>query len=50
MGNNVHILSIKGKGAGFYSRLQRGLSYIYTSDKVTHVDVLNNIEIVMSSS
>lgn len=34
----------------FYSRLQTNFSHIYTSDKVTHVDVLNNIETVVSSS
>ena len=36
--------------AGFFSRLQASFSHIYSSDKVTHVDVLNNIETVMSSS
>lgn len=36
--------------ASFYSQLQTHFSDIYTSDTVTHVDVLNNIEIVVTSS
>jgi len=40
----------EGERADFYSRLQTNFSRIYTSDKVTHVDVLKNIETVMSSS
>jgi len=40
----------EGKRADFYSRLQTNFSRIYTSDKVTHVDVLKNIETLMSSS
>ena len=40
----------EGERADFYSRLQTNFSRIYTSDKVTHVDVLKNIETLMSSS
>lgn len=36
--------------ASFYTQLQTHFSDIYTSDTVTHVDVLNNIEIVVTSS
>jgi len=36
--------------ANFYSRLQEHFSDIYTSDTVTNVDVLNKIEIVVTSS
>lgn len=32
----------------FYGKLQNNFSKIYTSDKVSHVDVLNNIEKVMN--
>jgi hypothetical protein len=32
----------------FYGKLQSNFSKIYTSDKVTHTDVLNNIEKVMN--
>lgn len=34
----------EGSRAEFYSRLQANFSSIYTSEKVTHVDVLKNIE------
>lgn len=34
----------------FYSMLQTNFSHIYTSGTVGHIDVLNNIETVMSSS
>lgn len=34
----------EGSRADFYSRLQANFSSIYTSEKVTHVDVLKNIE------
>ncbi len=34
----------EGSRADFYSRLQDNFSSIYTSEKVTHVDVLKNIE------
>ena len=40
----------EGERASFYSQLQTHFSDIYTSDTVTHVDVLNNIEIVVTSS
>ncbi|RPJ44824.1 MAG: DUF3015 domain-containing protein [Candidatus Latescibacterota bacterium] len=33
-----------------YGRLQSNFSKIYTSDSVTHIDVLNNIETVLSAS
>jgi hypothetical protein len=36
--------------AGFCSLLQANFSRIYTSDSVTHIDVLNNIEAVLSAS
>jgi hypothetical protein len=36
--------------ASFYSRLQVNFSHIYTSDQVSHVDVLKNIETVMSTT
>lgn len=36
--------------ASFYSLLQTHFSDIYTADTVTHVDILNNIEIVVTSS
>lgn len=36
--------------ASFYSQLQTHFSDIYTSDTITHLDVLNNIEIVVTSS
>ncbi|MFH1680869.1 MAG: DUF3015 family protein [Candidatus Eisenbacteria bacterium] len=35
--------------AGLYSLLQANFSNIYTSDDVTHIDVLNNIERVLSA-
>jgi len=38
----------EGKRADFYSRLQANFSSIYTSDKVTHVDVLTNIETLVT--
>jgi hypothetical protein len=34
----------EGSRTDFYSRLQSNFSNIYTSDKVTHVDVLKNLE------
>lgn len=34
----------EGSRADFYSRLQANFSTIYTSDRVTHVDVLTNLE------
>jgi hypothetical protein len=40
----------EGERSGFYSRLQANFSHIYTSDQVSHVDVLKNIETVMSST
>lgn len=40
----------EGERTGFYSRLQANFSHIYTSDQVSHVDVLKNIETVMSST
>lgn len=36
--------------ASFYTQLQTHFSDIYTSDTITHLDVLNNIEIVVTSS
>ncbi|MFH1279204.1 MAG: DUF3015 family protein [Candidatus Eisenbacteria bacterium] len=33
-----------------YGRLQANFSNIYTSENVTHIDVLNNIETVLSAS
>jgi len=36
--------------AHLYSVLQANFSKIYTSEAVTHVDVLNNIETVLSAS
>jgi hypothetical protein len=38
----------EGKRADFASRLQANFSSIYTSDKVTHADVLTNIETVVT--
>ena len=38
----------EGKRADFYSRLQSNFSSIYTSEKVTHVDVLTNIETLVT--
>jgi hypothetical protein len=40
----------EGQRAGFYSRLQGNFSQIYSSDQVTSVDVLKNIETVISST
>ncbi len=40
----------KEERASLYSRLQTNFSNIYTSDNVSHVDVLNNIEAVMTAS
>jgi len=34
----------EGSRADFYSRLQANFSSIYPSDKVTHIDVLKNLE------
>jgi len=34
----------EGSRAEFYSRLQANFSSIYTSDRVTHIDVLTNLE------
>lgn len=31
----------------FYTKLQSNFSRIYPSDKVTHIDVINNIDSVM---
>jgi len=39
-----------GERASLYAKLQTNFSNIYTSDKVNHVDVLKNIEAVVSSS
>jgi hypothetical protein len=36
-----------GQRAGFYSTLQANFAKIYTSDAVSHVDVVKNIEAVM---
>lgn len=36
------------KRADFYSRLQANFSSIYSSEKVTHVDVLSNIETLVT--
>lgn len=36
--------------AHLYGRLQANFSKIYTSEAVTHIDVLNNIEAVLSAS
>jgi len=38
------------KRAQLYSVLQTNFSKIYTSESVTHIDVLNNIEAVLSAS
>jgi hypothetical protein len=38
----------EGQRADFYSRLQGNFSQIYTSDRVTSIDVLKNIETVIS--
>lgn len=40
----------EGQRADFYSRLQGNFSQIYTSDQVTSIDVLKNIETVISPS
>ncbi len=40
----------QGERTSLYSKLQANFSNIYTSDKVSHVDVLKNIETVVSSS
>jgi hypothetical protein len=34
----------------FYGKLQANFSNIYTSDAVTHIDVLNNLEAVLATS
>lgn len=39
-----------GERADFYAKLQTNFSNIYTSDNVSHVDVLKNIEAVVSST
>lgn len=39
-----------GERTDFYAKLQANFSNIYTSDNVSHVDVLNNIEAVVSST
>lgn len=36
--------------AALYDRLQANFARIYTSESVTHIDVLNNIEMVLSAS
>jgi hypothetical protein len=38
----------EGQRVDFYSRLQSNFSQIYTSDQVTSIDVLKNIETVIS--
>jgi hypothetical protein len=40
----------EGQRVDFYSRLQGNFSQIYTSDQVTSIDVLKNIETVISST
>jgi hypothetical protein len=40
----------EGQRADFYSRLQGNFSRIYPSDQVTSIDVLKNIETVVSST
>jgi hypothetical protein len=39
-----------GERADFYAKLQTNFSKIYTSDNVSHVDVIRNIEAVVSST
>jgi hypothetical protein len=39
----------EGERALFYTKLQTHFSDIYTADTVTHVDVIKNIEIVVTS-
>ena len=39
----------EGERAGFYTKLQTHFSDIYTADTVTYVDVIKNIEIVVTS-
>jgi hypothetical protein len=39
-----------GERADFYTKLQTNFSSIYTSDNVSHVDVIKNIEAVVSST
>ena len=36
--------------AGVYSKLQSNFSKIYSSDKITHIDVIKNIESVLKAS
>jgi hypothetical protein len=40
----------EGERAPFYTKLQTHFSDIYTAETVTHVDVIKNIEIVVTSS
>ena len=40
----------EGQRVDFYSRLQSNFSQIYTSEQVTSIDVLKNIETVVSST
>ena len=40
----------EGERASFYAQLQTHFSDIYTAETVTHVDVIKNIEIVVTSS
>jgi hypothetical protein len=40
----------EGERASFYTKLQTHFSDIYTADTVTNVDVLKNIEVVVTSS
>jgi hypothetical protein len=37
----------EGQRADFYAKLQTNFAKIYTSDTVSHLDVVKNIEVVM---
>ena len=39
----------EGERALFYTKLQTHFSDIYTAETVTHVDVIKNIEVVVTS-
>ena len=54
-GEYLHTLAVlvevpEGERADFYAKLQTNFSNIYTSDQLSHLDVLKNIEDVVSSS
>ncbi|HPV99386.1 MAG TPA: DUF3015 domain-containing protein [Spirochaetota bacterium] len=40
----------EGERSDLYKKLQSNFSKIYSSDQITHIDVINNIETVIKSS